>query len=89
MSNKLLTRPFITIMGINFMLFLSFNMLNPSLPIYFQQIGISESMSGVCISIFTIGSLFARPMAGDILDHFGRRMVFFVSMTILTLMVFG
>ena len=64
-------------------------MLNPSLPIYFQQIGISESMSGVCISIFTIGSLFARPMAGDILDHFGRRMVFFVSMAILTLMVFG
>ena len=84
-----MTRPFITIMCINFMLFLSFNMLNPSLPIYFQQIGISESMSGVCISIFTIGSLFARPLAGNVLDHLGRRNVFFISMAILTVLLFG
>ena len=57
MAQKLWTRPFIMIMGINFLIFLSFNMINPSLPLYFQDLGISETMTGVCISIFTVGSV--------------------------------
>lgn len=89
MSRKLWNRPFIMIMAINFMLFLSFNMLNPSLPIYFQDIGISETMTGVCISIFTVGSIVVRPIAGGVLDRFGRRAVFFVSMAVLVGMVFS
>lgn len=89
MSQKLWTRPFAIIMAINFMLFLSFNMLNPSLPIYFQEIGISETMTGVCISIFTVGSIIVRPLAGGVLDRFGRRTVFFASMLILVAMVFS
>ena len=89
MTQKLWSRPFAIIMAINFMLFLSFNMLNPSLPIYFQDIGISETMTGVCISIFTVGSIIVRPIAGGVLDRFGRRAVFFVSMLILCGMVYA
>lgn len=88
MAQKLWTRPFIMIMGINFLLFLSFNMINPSLPLYFQDLGISETMTGVCISIFTVGSMLIRPIAGDVLDHFGRRSVFFISMMLLAVLVF-
>lgn len=89
MTQKLWSRPFAIIMAINFMLFLSFNMLNPSLPIYFQDIGISETMTGVCISIFTVGSIIVRPIAGGVLDRWGRRAVFFVSMLILIAMTFA
>ena len=89
MTQKLWSRPFAIIMAINFMLFLSFNMLNPSLPIYFQDIGISETMTGVCISIFTVGSIIVRPIAGGVLDRWGRRAVFFVSMLILIVMTFA
>ncbi len=88
MTKKLWTRPFIMIMGINFLIFLSFNMINPSLPLYFQDLGISETMTGVCISIFTVGSMLIRPIAGDVLDHFGRRSVFFISMMLLAVLVF-
>lgn len=88
MAQKLWTRPFIMIMGINFLIFLSFNMINPSLPLYFQELGISETMTGVCVSIFTVGSVLIRPIAGDVLDHFGRRGVFFVSMILLAVLIF-
>ena len=88
MTQKLWTRPFIMIMGINFLIFLSFNMINPSLPLYLQDLGISETMTGVCISIFTVGSMLIRPIAGDVLDHFGRRSVFFISMILLAILVF-
>lgn len=88
MTQKLWTRPFIMIMGINFLIFLSFNMINPSLPLYLQDLGISETMTGVCISIFTVGSMLIRPIAGDVLDHFGRRSVFFISMIFLAILVF-
>lgn len=88
MAQKLWTRPFIMIMGINFLIFLSFNMINPSLPLYFQDLGISETMTGVCISIFTVGSVIIRPIAGDVLDHFGRRGVFFISMILLAVLIF-
>lgn len=88
MAQKLWTRPFIMIMGINFMIFLSFNMINPALPLYFQELGISETLTGVCISAFTIGSVLVRPVAGDVLDQFGRRGVFFISMIILTVLIF-
>ena len=70
MTQKLWTRPFIMIMGINFLIFLSFNMINPSLPLYLQDLGISETMTGVCISIFTVGSMLIRPISGYVLDHF-------------------
>ena len=89
MTQKLWSRPFAIIMAINFMLFLSFNMLNPSLPIYFQDIGISETMTGVRISIFSVGSIIVRPIAGGVLDRWGRRAVFFVSMLILIVMTFA
>lgn len=89
MGQKLWTRPFIMIMGVNFLIFLSFNMINPSLPLYFQDLGISETMTGVCVSMFTVGSVLVRPLAGDVLDHFGRRGVFFISMILLTLLIFS
>lgn len=89
MSQRIWSRSFAIIMAVNFMLFLSFNMLNPTLPLYFQQLGISETMTGVCVSIFTVGSIIVRPIAGGVLDRFGRRAVFFISLFFLIGMVYA
>ena len=89
MAQNLWTRQFFMIMGINFLIFLSFNMINPSLPLYFQELGISETMTGFCVSVFTIGAVLTRPIAGDVLDHFGRRRVFFIGMILLILLMFS
>ena len=89
MAQKLWTRPFFMIMAINFLIFLSFNMINPSLPLYFQDLGISETLTGFCISVFTIGAVFSRPFAGEVLDRYGRKSVFFISMILLALFIFS
>lgn len=86
---KLWTKPFVMIMAINFFIFLSFNLFNTSLPLYFQELGISESLTGICISIFTVGSLLVRPISGTILDRHGRKGVFLISLVLLTLLVFS
>lgn len=89
MAAKLFTRAFIVIWIVNFLLYLSYTMINPSLPIYFESISVSGSWAGFCVGMFTLGSIFVRPIAGGILDRFGRRMVFFVSTMILTVLVFS
>ena len=89
MAAKLFKRSFIVIWFVNFLLYLSYTMINPSLPIYFESIGVSTAWAGFCVGMFTLGSILVRPIAGSILDRFGRKMVFFVSTAVLTLLVFS
>ncbi|MEE0509881.1 MAG: MFS transporter [Peptococcaceae bacterium] len=89
MAIKLFTRSFLMIMFINFLLHLSFSMITPSLPIYFDNVGIGSAMAGFCVAAFTIGSIFVRPIAGGIIDHFSRRKIFFISTLLLCPILFG
>jgi MFS family permease len=48
-------------------------------PVYLQQLGSSSSEIGLVAGLFRIGSLLARPLAGRLLDRFGRRPVSLVG----------
>ena len=82
-TTKLWTKPFVMILVINFLLFLSLNMVAPALPIYFQKIGFSQTLTGASLSFYTLGSFLVRPIAGATLDRFGHRTIFFVTTVIL------
>ncbi len=45
------------------------------LPVYLQQIGSSPAQIGLVAGLLRASSLFARPLAGRLLDRFGRRPV--------------
>lgn len=45
------------------------------LPVYLHQVGSTSSQIGLVASVFRIGSLLARPLAGRLLERFGRRHV--------------
>jgi len=49
------------------------------LPVYLQQIGSTSSQIGLVAGLFRIGSLLARPLAGRLLERFGRRPVTLVG----------
>lgn len=89
MAAKLFKRSFIIIWLVNFFLYLSYTMINPSLPIYFESIGSTSGAAGLCVGMFTLGSILVRPLAGTILDRFGRRTVFFVSTILLSCIIFS
>ena len=48
-------------------------MLNPTLPLYTVEIGFSEQMAGIMLTAYSFGSLLFRPIAGQLVDHVGRR----------------
>ena len=65
------THSFICITVINFLIFFSFQMIFPTLPLYVHELGGSDSVIGFVMGIFTATSLIARPFAGLALDNIG------------------
>lgn len=90
-KETLWTKDFISITLINFFIFLSFQMIVATLPLYVENIGGTESIIGWITGLATIAAFIARPIAGVALDKIGRRMVFVVGhiVLIVTTYLFG
>ncbi|MBP1931074.1 MFS transporter [Ammoniphilus resinae] len=86
---SLWTKEFIGITISNLFLFLSFQMLIPTLPVYVEENGGDELAIGLVIGIFTISALLTRPFAGKGLDTIGRRKILTIGMIIFVLSVAG
>lgn len=60
----------------NFLLFFSFYLLTPLLPIYLDaQFGADKDMIGLVLSGYVIAALIVRPFSGFIVDSFNRKKV--------------
>lgn len=76
MSNKpkLWTKDFIMVATSNFLLFISFYMLIVTLAIYaVDEFDASQSQAGLASSIFVLGAVLVRPVAGRIIDKVGKK----------------
>ena len=86
---KLWTPPFIGILLINLMLFLSFQVLTPTLPVYAKAIGAGDRSIGLLIGLICMASIITRFLAGLLLDTFGRKNIFIIGMVALGVLTFG
>ena len=60
----------------NFMLFFSFYLLTPLLPLYLDaQFGADKDMIGLVLSGYVVAALLVRPFCGFIVDSFNRKRV--------------
>lgn len=60
----------------NFMLFFSFYLLTPLLPIYLdRQFAADKDVMGLVLSGYVVAALIARPVSGFIVDSFNRKKV--------------
>lgn len=82
------TQNFIVISFVNLFIFLSFQMIFPTLPLYVKSLGGSNAIIGMVMGIFTASTLFARPAAGILLDRFGKKAVLICGLAIFSVMVF-
>lgn len=78
-KSKLWTRPFIFVFAGNFLLFFSFQLLVPTLPLYVSSLGGKHLQIGLLMSLFTGASLLTRPFAGYALDRFRMKSVYLVG----------
>jgi len=73
---KLWNKEYVKVMTCNFLLFFSFYLLTPLLPIYLdQQFNADKDMIGIVLSGYVIATLLVRPFSGFIVDSFNRKKV--------------
>ncbi|QQE74475.1 MFS transporter [Brevibacillus composti] len=88
-TESLWTKNFIILALANFLLFVAFQMLIPTLPLFVTQRGGDQVAVGLVISIFTVSALLIRPFAGKALDSIGRKPVLLGGLFIFFLSVSG
>ncbi len=88
-KQALWTRAFVVTSISNLFLFLSFQMLIPTLPIFVERMGGDATQVGLVIGVFTISALLVRPFAGKWLDTIGRRNVLLIGLSLFILSVVG
>lgn len=73
---RLWNREYCKAMAGNFMLFFSFYLLTPLLPIYLDsQFKADKDMIGLVLSGYVVAALIVRPFSGFIVDSFNRKKV--------------
>lgn len=87
-KEKLWTKNFIMISLSNFFLFLGFQMLLPTIPIYVKSLGALDGTVGIVASIISISGILTRFGTGSLMDTTKRKTLFIFSQVIL-LIVFG
>lgn len=74
----------------NFMLFFSFMLLTPLLPLYLQEeFGADRQQIGLVLSGYTLMTLIVRPFSGYIVDSFPRKTVLMVTFFLFALFFGG
>lgn len=80
-QTKLWTSNFILTATANFLLFTSFYMLMVTLMTYTtKQFDASQSMAGLASSIFVLGAVLIRPLAGKIINPFGKKKLLMIGL---------
>ena len=79
------TGNFIAVSFVNLFVFLSFQMIFPTLPLYVKSLGGSDAVIGLVMGIFTAATLIARPTAGILLDRIGKKKCCFAVLAFLPL----
>lgn len=85
-ASKLWNLNFILVFISNFLVFFCYYMVVPILPLYvMNDMGASESLTGIVVAIFTIASLCVRPVSGFIIDKFSRKPLYLLCYTLFTI----
>lgn len=87
---KLWSASFLNVCFANFLMACSFNLLMPSIPLYItEQLGVSQSKTGIVLASYAIALLFIRPFSGYMVDIYSRKKLLFVAFTCYVLIFFG
>lgn len=86
---KLWTPQFVLMIFINLVIFISFQMLIPVLPLYAESIGAVPGQIGLITALLTLSSLMMRAFAGQALDQWGRRPIILTGLACIVVFTFA
>lgn len=84
---RLWTKDFLIVFGVNFLLFLCFYLLVVIIPSYaIDEFHVSDGIAALGSSIFVIGALLGRIAAGRLMENVGRRRMLFTGLIFFTIL---
>ncbi|USK60906.1 MFS transporter [Peribacillus asahii] len=85
---KLWTKDFLMVSTSNFLLFISFYMLMVTLAIYsIKEFHASQSEAGFASSIFVLGAVIVRPIAGKVIETVGKKNLLLLGLVLFLIMM--
>ncbi len=81
-KETLWTKPFVLLILSNLFLFLSLEMLLPTLPMFAAEKGGTDAQIGLIIGLFTFSAVLLRPFVGMASDKFGKKLLLLVGVAI-------
>lgn len=86
-KERLWTKDFLIVFGVNFLLFLCFYLLVVIIPSYaIDEFHVSDGIAALGSSIFVIGALIGRIAAGRLMENVGRRRMLFTGLIFFTIL---
>lgn len=82
MKELLWTKPFVLVILSNLFLFLSLEMLLPTLPMFVANKGGTDAEIGLIIGLFTFSAVLLRPFVGIGSEKFGKKLLLIVGVAI-------
>ena len=89
MKEKLFNKNFIIIIVINFLVFLNHLMVLSTFPFFISHLGYSDTVSGICVAVFSLIAVIFRPIVGWMLDNGKRRSILLLGLIGMGLMPMG
>lgn len=86
---KLWTKDFVFVIIINFFLFLNHLMILSTFPFFVSYLGYSDSVSGMCATLFSLIAVLCRPFVGWMLDNGKRKIILLAGLCGMALMPMG
>ena len=86
---RILTRNFVLIIVINFLVFMNHIMLLSTFPFYIESLGGSEALAGLAATLFSLVAVLCRPFVGWMLDNGKRRAILLAGLAGMLLMPLG
>ena len=84
------TKNYILAFTANLLMFFAFYLLLPILPFYLtKDLGQTEALSGIILSLYTLAALCIRPFAGYIVDTFSRKPLYLICYSVFTVIFAG
>jgi predicted MFS family arabinose efflux permease len=87
-KETLWTKSFVMLMVGNLFVFMSFQMLIPTLPPYIKSLGASGLEIGLVTTLFSIGAVLSRPFIGFMLEYKARKPLVLIGALLLLLITF-
>lgn len=81
-KEKLWNANYIKVMTTNFLLYFTFYLLTPLLPLYLSEtFGATKDTIGIVLSGYTVAALIVRPFCGYVVDSFSRKKVLMLCLS--------